>query len=362
MQSPFSIRFSAVLGLFLFLLLASELVHSKTINVNPKSTATAAGCGSLSRACKTLKAALNVAVDGDIISLSAGIHPVAVSIVLDKNIHITIQGKGLDLTTLQLSAGVLIDLYQVHLSLFDCTVSGGLGISVSAMANILDIVNIDINLSVNLDVNIARVKFENCVGGLKLYAPDVDLFGVFGSINAVVDACVFVGIFDEVAVTIGTRVDVTFSACQFLDNLNGVLRIFGDSNNFQCPLVRLDACVFVGNQANTSLIVAGTVDCNDLVVFVGLNVFQNNVAKVLLGYLDIALGWNYGCEDCEFQIEDNQCDSNCGTICIGSDCSSPPAFPGVDVDICLAGINIDLSLPLNLPLPALPVQIPLLSL
>jgi len=308
-----------------------------------------------------LKAALAVCVDGDIISLSADVHLVVESLLLDANIALTIQGAGKGKTTLQLSDGVLIDLYQVNLELLDLTVSGGLGISVNAMAQVLDILNINLDVSLDLNVHLARVKFEDCVGGLKLYAPDPDLFGSFGSITALVEACVFIGLHDEVAIAVGTRVDLTLSLCEFTSNLNGVLRIFGDNNNNQCPSVTIDACVFVGNKAGNllGLIVAGTIDCNDLIVFVGLNVFENNVAKVLLGFLDSALGWNLLCNDCDFNFSKNKITSKCGTLCPSGDnsCTSPPSFLSADVDICVAGIQIDLDIDLPIILPALPIPI-----
>lgn len=353
MQFPLTSRFYLLFSVLLCLLIASEFAQARTIYVDPSSSATAPSCGGINNACRTLKAALKICKDGDLISLSVGIHPVSASISLNKPIAITIQGKGKTLTAIKLAKGVSIDLFQVHLDLLDVTVSGGIGITVNAMARVLGLV--DLSVHVDLNVNLKRVQFSNCKKGLVLYAPDPALLGVFGSITANIEACLFIGALD-VAVTVGTKVDVTFTRCKWLNNQNGVLKIAGDSKHQQCPLVRLDACVFRGNLAEASLIIAGTSGCDDLVVFAGINIFETNVAVSLLGFLtvDVNLGWNYQCDDCEFRFKGNDVQANCGAYCETEDCAAPPAFPGLDVDICVAGLAIGLSLPISLPLPNIP--------
>jgi len=333
--------------------LACEFAQARTIYVDPTSSAVAPRCGGIDNPCISLKAAFKICKDGDLISLSAGIHPVSVSLSLNKNIAITIQGKGKTLTAIKLARGVSIDLFQVNLDLLDLTVSGGIGISVNAMARVLGLV--DLSVHVDINVNIKRVQFLNNRKGLILYAPVPDLLGVFGSINANVEACIFIGGLD-VAVTVGTKVDVTFLQCKWLNNKNGVLQVGGDSKNNQCPIVRLDTCIFRGNVAKASLIIGGTSNCDDLLVFVGINVFDTNVAVVLLGFLtvDLSLGWNYQCDDCDLRLRGNDVQSNCGAYCEKKRCDAPPAFPGVDLDICVGGLGIGLSLPISLPLPLIP--------
>jgi len=346
-----SSRFFLLLSVILCVLIS--ISQARTIYVDPTSTAVAPRCGGLDNACRSLKAAFKICDDGDIISLSVGIHEVEVSLVLNKNIALTIQGKGKTLTAIKLARGVRIDLFQVNLDLLDLTVSGGIGISVNAMARVLGLV--DLSVHVDINVNIRRVQFLNNRQGLILYAPDPDLLGVFGSINANVEACIFIGGLD-VAVTVGTKVDVTFSRCKWLNNKNGALQVGGATKNNQCPLVRLDACIFRGNVAKASLIIGGTSNCDDLLVFVGINVFDTNVAVVLLGFLtlDVSLGWNYQCDDCDLRLRGNEVQSNCGAFCEKKRCDPPPAFPGVDVDICVGGLGIGLTLPISLPLPLIP--------
>jgi len=344
------------LALLLFILLSTSSVHSKTINVNPISLSVDLDCGSLLKACKTLDVALKIAEDGDIISLSVGTHLISASIVVNNNIEVTIKGKGKALTTIKLLDGVSIDLYQVNLIMFDLTISGGKGLSINAMAQVLDVLGV----KVDLNVHIYRCKFLNIDGGLQLYSPDPELFGVLGSIEAVIENVIFSGSVD-LAVTIGTNVDVTFNACVWLGNLNGVLRLFGASNNSQCPKVTISACTFKNNQAADSLITAGTNNCDDLLVFVGVNLFQQNIATVLLGYQGESQNWNYSCDDCDLKLVGNQLEANCGLYCASGDCGVPPAFPDVDVNICLLGIGIDLSVALPVVLPILgplPISLP----
>jgi len=355
-----SARVSVFFTVLLFLLLSSELVLSKTIPCNPKTGSSSTKCRSNQLGCKTLKLALSVCQDGDIIALSAAVHKVPLSIALNANIGLTIQGKGQSKSIIQLDADVAINLFKVNLTLLDVTISGGKGIWINALDKKYD--QDGALLNVNLNVVLSKVKFLGNSGCLHLFAPDPDVLGVVGSITATIDNCIFHGAIEEVAVAIGTAVDAIFSSCIWENNLLGAL-LFQGSNSSSCPNVRLNDCQFLNNVANTSLILGGT-GVDDLLTFGGLTSFVGNVAQVLLGFVDNALTWNYGCDSCDFHFSQNQCQAKCGVYCESDECSTPPVFPTVDVNICVGGLGISIDLGglgLNDPLSGLglPVGLPL---